>query len=153
MKDILSTVLEYLPGFALRWIFSKRWLAQHTTFDIRPRDEPVTILCGELPYMHLTLSVTNRCYKEVELDRLTVEVTFPGLTQQLYYLRRTAIPRRKTVEVFLRGNLTSQQAAATAKQGESPITVEVFAEFNSDIQDFAVNTVWPLTVKPKLANM
>jgi hypothetical protein len=153
VQEVLSAVLQYLPGFALRWIFSKRWLAEHTTFDIQPRDESVTIFCGELPYMQLTLNVTNRCHKGVELDRLTVEFTFPGITQQLYYLRRTTIPRQKTVDIFIRGNLTSQQAAAIAKQGESSIKVEVFAEFNSDIQEFSVNTAWPLTVKPKLANI
>ena len=153
MSDILSTVLEYLPGFVLGWIFSKRWLAKHTTFDVGPRNDPVTIFCGELPYMQLTLNVTNRCHKEVELDRLTVEFTFPGITQQLYHLRRTSIPRGKTVDIFLRGNLSSEQAAAIAKQGESSIKVEIFAEFNSDIQDFPVNTAWPLTVKPKLANI
>jgi len=153
VSDILSTVLQYLPGFVLQWIFSKRWLAEHTTFDVGPRNEPVTIFCGELPCIQLTLSVTNRCYKEVELDRVTVELTFPGITQQLYYLRRTTIPRRKPVDIFIRGNLTSEQAAAIAKQGESSIKVEVFAEFNSDIQDFAANTAWQVTVKPKLANI
>ena len=153
MSDILSTVLQYLPGFLLPWIFSKRWLAEHTTFDVGPRNEPVTIFCGELPYMQLTLSVTTRCHKEVELDRLTAEFTFPGTTQQLYYLRRTNIPRGKTVDICIRGNLTSQQAAAIAKQGESSIKVEIFAEFNSDIQDFSVNTAWPLTVKPRLATI
>jgi hypothetical protein len=152
VNNILSTVLQYLPGFALRWIFSKRWLAAHISFDIPPRDESVTIFCGELPYLQLTLNVTNRCYKEVELDRLTVEFRFPGITQQLYYLRRTTVPRGKTEDVFVCGNLTSQQAAAIAKQGESSIEVEVFAEFNSDIQEFSVNTAWALTVKPKLAN-
>jgi len=153
VSDILSTVLQYVPGFLLPWIFSKRWLAEHTTFDVGPRNEPVTIFCGELPRIQLTLSVTNRCYKEVELDRVTVELTFPGITQQLHYLRRTAIPRRKTADIFIRGNLTSEQAAAIAKQGESSIKVEVFAEFNSDIQDFSANTAWQVTVKPKLANI
>jgi hypothetical protein len=153
VNDILSAVLQYLPGFALRWIFSKHWLAEHITFDVRPRNEPVTIFCGELPFMQLTLNVTNRCYKEVELDRLTVEFTFPGITQQLYYLRRTTIPRGKAVDILIRGNLTSQQAAAIAKQGESRMRIEVFAEFNSDIQEFSVNTAWPLTVKPTLANI
>ena len=153
MKNILSAVLQYLPGFVLRWIFSKRWLAEHTTFDIRTLNEPVTIFCGGLPYIQLTLNVTNRCYLGVELDRLTVEFTCSGITQQLYYLRRTAIPRGKTVDIFIRGNLTSQQAAAIAKRGESPVKIEVFAEFNSDTQDFSVNTAWPLTVKPKLANI
>jgi hypothetical protein len=150
VKNILSAVLQYLPGFVLRWIFSKRWLAEHTAFDIRTLNEPVTIFCGALPYIQLTLNVTNRCYVGVELDRLTVEFTFPGVTQQLYYLRRTTVPRGKTVDILLRENLTSQQAAAIAKQGEIPIKIEVFAEFNSDTQDFSVNTAWPLTVKPKL---
>jgi hypothetical protein len=97
--------------------------------------------------------VTNLCHKEVELDRLTVEFTFPGISQQLYYLRRTAIAKGETVDILLRGNLTSEQAAAIAKQGESPIKIEVFAEFNSDIQDFSVNAACPLTVKPKLAKI
>ena len=153
MSDILSTALQFLPAFVLQWIFSKRWLAEHTTFDVGPRNESVTIFCGALPYVQLTLNVTNRCHKEVELDRLTVEFTFPGTTQQFYYLRRTSIPRGKTVDIFIRGNLPSEQAAAIAKQGESSIKVEVFAEFNSDIQDFSVNTAWPLTVKPRLANI
>ena len=153
MSDILSTVFQYLPGFVLQWIFSKRWLAEHTTFGVGPCNEPVTIFCGEFPYMQLMLNVTNRCHKEVELDRLTVEFTFSGTTQQLYYLRRISIPRGKTVDIFIRGNLTSEQAAAIAKQGESSIKVEIFAEFNSDIQAFSVNTAWPLTVKPKLANI
>jgi hypothetical protein len=153
VSDILSAVLQYLPGFVLRWIFSKRWLAEHTTVDVGPRHEPVTIFCGELPYMQLTLNVTNRCHKEVELDRVTVEFTFPGITQQLYYLRRTSIPKGKTVDILIRGNLPSQQAAAIAKQGESSIKVEIFAEFNSAIQEFSVNTARPLTVKPKLANI
>jgi hypothetical protein len=153
MSDILSPVLQYLPGFVLRWIFSKHWLAEHIIFDVRPRNEPVTICCGELPYMQLTLNVTNRGHLEVELDRLTVEFAFPGIAQQLYYLRRTTIPRRKAVDIFIRGNLTSQQAAAIAKQGESSIKVEIFAEFNSDIQDFSVDTAWPLMVKPKLGNI
>lgn len=153
MKNILSAVAQYLPGFVLRWIFSKRWLAEHTAFDIRPLNEPVTIFCGALPYIQLTLNVTNRCYLGVELDRLTVEFTFPGVTQQLYYLRRTTVPRGKTVDILLRENLTSQQAAAIAKQGEIPIKIEVFAEFNSDTQDFSVNAAWPLTVKPELGNV
>jgi hypothetical protein len=156
VSDILSTVFQYLPGFVLGWIFSKRWLAEHTTLNVGSRNEPVepvTIFCGDFPYLQLTLNVTNRCYKEVELDRLTVEFTFPGITQQLYYLRRTAIPRRKTVDIIIRGNLSSEQAAAIAKQGESSIKIEVFAEFNCDIQDFSVNTAWPLTVKPRLASI
>jgi hypothetical protein len=153
VNNLLSAVAQYLPGFVLRWIFSKRWLAEHITFDVRPLNEPVTIFCGELPYMQLTLNVTNRCYLGVELDRLTVEFTCSGITQQLYYLRRTAIPRGKTVDIFIRGNLTSQQAAAIAKRGESPVKIEVFAEFNSDTQDFSVNAAWPLTAKPKLANI
>jgi hypothetical protein len=152
VHDVLSTVLQYLPGFALRRIFSKDWLAEHVTFDFRPRDEPVTIFCGELPYMQMTLNVTNRCHKGVELDRLTVEFTLPPITQQLYYLRRTTIPKGKAVDILIRGNLTSQQATAIAKQGESRIRIEVFAEFNSDIQGFSVHTALPLTVKPKLAN-
>jgi hypothetical protein len=155
VSNILSIVLQYLPGFVLGWIFSKRWLAEHTTFDVGPANEPVeavTIFCGELPYLQLTLNVTNRCHKEVELDRLTVQFTFPGITEEVYYLRRTTVPRRMTVDIFIRGNLASEQMAAIAKQGESSIKVEVFAEFNCDIQDFSVNTAWPLTVKPKLAS-
>jgi hypothetical protein len=84
---------------------------------------------------------------------LTVEFTFAGFTQQFYFLRRNSIPRRKTIDVFIRGNLTSQQAAAIAKQAESSIKVEVFAEFNSDIQDYSVTAAWRPMVKPKLGNI
>jgi hypothetical protein len=153
VKDALSTLLGYLPSFALRWIFSKHWLSQHTIFDVRPSNDPVTIFCGELPYLQLTLTVTNHTRLEVELDRLTVEFTFAGFTQQFYFLRRNSIPRRKTIDVFIRGNLTSQQAAAIAKQAESSIKVEVFAEFNSDIQDYSVTAAWHPMVKPKLGNI
>ena len=102
--------------------------------------------------MQLTIRVTNHCYLAMELDRLVVECAFPDTAPRLLHLRRTTIPRARTVTIVLREALTLPQAAAIARHGERPISVEISAEFNSDTHDLSVSTRRSLTFKPHLAD-
>ncbi len=151
---VLWRFLSWLPGFVLRWFFSKRWLADHTRIDIRPRHDPVSVYGGELPQVQFWIIVANRGHFPIELDRLTVEFSFAAVNTQFYKLDRIQLAADSEAEVFVRGVLTGEQAVHIAKYKDRPqIALQLKAEFNSKVHNFAVDTGRLEGINPALSNL
>ena len=144
-------LLAWLPGVLLRLFFSKRWLAKHTNIDLRPRHDPVTIRASDLPEFEVWLVVANGGHFTVELDRVSLELTFGAAIIRSSYLRRTEIAAGKSSEIFVRGSLSAEQVAHIAKNRIQPrVALQVIAEFNSKIHNYAVDTGQLAGIKPEL---
>lgn len=151
---IIWRAMSWLPGFILRWFFSKQWLADHTRLDVRPRHDPVTIYGGELPQALMWIVLSNRGHFPIELDRLTVEFTFGAVIVRFYHLNRVELKPNAEVELFIRGTLTSDQIAHISKNKERPqVALQLQAEFNSKVHNFNVNTGQLTGIKPEFINM
>lgn len=151
---VLWRLLSWLPGFVLRWFFSKNWLSAHTRIDIRPRHDPVSVYGGELPHVQLWIVIANRGHFPIEMDRLTAELTFGALIAQFFKLDKIQIAADGELEVLVQGALTGEQIAHIAKIKERPqIALQIRAEFNSKVHNFAVDTGRLEGVKPALINV
>ena len=144
-------LLAWLPGFVLRFFFSKVWLAQHTVIDLRPRHDPVTLRASDLPEFEIWLVVTNRGHFPVELDRLSVELSYAAARIHAGYFRRTEIGAGNPCEVFVRGALSAEQVAHIGRNRANPyVALQVHAEFNCKLHNFSVDTGQLSGVKPEL---
>jgi hypothetical protein len=157
----LSTLLgalwrsvSWMPGFFFRRRFSKKWLAEHTTIDLRSRHEPLRVHGGELPELEVWIVVMNRSYFPVELDRLTVEFTYGAAIVRAGMLQRHAVEAGKTIEIMIRQTLTAGQIAhiVKAKQNPSYCALQIRAELNCKVHDFSVDTGQLQGVTPSFLN-
>lgn len=152
--SILWRLLSWLPGFILRWFFSKNWMIAHTHIDIRPRHDPVSIYGGELPQIQLWIVIGNRGHFPIEMDRLSAELTFGAAVAQFFKLDRIQVEANTEVEVLVRGVLTSAQITHIAKSTQRPqAALQLKAEFNSKVHNFPVDTGRLEGIKPALLNI
>lgn len=151
---LIWRLMSWLPGFVLRWFFSKQWLGAHSHIDLRPRHDPVLIQAGELPEVQIWLLISNRGHFPVELDRLTVDFGIAGAVTRLYVIKRQALVANAELEVLVRGALSDAHVAHLKRNLARPnITVQVQAEFNSKIHNFSTDTGQLNGIKPELINI
>ncbi len=151
----LWKLVSWLPGFLLRWRFSKQALADRIKIDVPPRHTPVQINGGEISDATISLQVQNTGYFPVELDRMTVDLTLAGSTVQFFHLERRAIPPDSTCELHIRGPILPGLVAhysRNIKNGDI-VSLSVQAEFNSKIHDFSVKTGYLSGIQPRNINM
>lgn len=152
--SIIWRAMSWLPGFVLRWFFSKPWLAQHTRLDVRPRYDPLSIYGGELPAIEMWLIVSNRGYFTIELDRLTVEFHWNSVMARFHHLTRIELKPNAEADILIRGVLTAEQIAHISKyKDRASIALQLEGEFNSKIHNFSVNTGQLTGIKPELRNV
>lgn len=152
--SVFTRILTSAPAYFLRKKYNKAWLASHTEIDLRPRNEPVRINGGELPEVHVWLSITNHGYFLVELDRLNLEFIYAALNVRVPYIKKTEIQPHSAVELFVRVPLTSEQINHISKNVERPyIALQVSAEFNSEIHSFSVDTGQLTGINPSYINL
>lgn len=146
--------MSWLPGFILRWFFSKQWLSTHIRIDLRPRHDPVLIQGGELPEAQIWLTITNKGHFPVELDRFTVDFGIAGAVVRFHVLKRQALAANAELEVLVRGALSHAHMEHLKRNLARPnITVQMQAEFNSKVHNFSVDTGQLSGIKPELMNL
>lgn len=137
----LWKLMSWLPGIVLRRFISKESLVSKTRIDVRPRHDPVQLRGGEIPEATVWLQVSNNGYFQIELDRLTAELSLAGAIIQLFSLDRIPILPGATQEVLLRGALAPGHIAHFAlNRNNGNSSLQVRAEFNSNIHNFSVRT-------------
>jgi hypothetical protein len=147
---LIWRLMSWLPGFILRWFFSKQWLGKHVRMDLRPRHDPVLIQGGELPDVQIWLIISNKGHFPVELDRLTVDFGIAGAVTRFHVLKRQDLAANAESEVLVRGALSGEHVAHLKRNLARPnITVQVQAEFNSKIHNFAFDTGQLTGIKPE----
>lgn len=148
-------LVSWLPGFLLRWRFSKQALAGRIKIDVPPRHTPVQINGGEIPEATIWLQIQNTSYFPVELDRMTVDLTLAGSTVEYFSLERIAIAPDSACDVHVRGPISPGLVAHYArniKNGDI-VSLSVRAEFNSKIHNFSVKTGYLSGIQPRNINM
>jgi hypothetical protein len=146
-------LLSWLPGFLFRRKFSKPWLAQHTFIDVRSRHNPIQIRSGELPELEVWLVVGNRGHFPIELDRLSLELTYGPVVLRSTYLNRTNFEAGEEHEIFLRSMVTREQVALIAAHKDRPfLALQLRAEFNCKIHNFQKDTGQLSGITPVLIN-
>lgn len=151
---LIWRLMSWLPGFILRWFFSKQWLSTHIRIDLRPRHDPVLIQGGELPEAQIWLTITNKGHFPVELDRFTVDFGIAGAVVRFHVLKRQALAANAELEVLVRGALSHAHMEHLKRNLARPnITVQMQAEFNSKVHNFSVDTGQLSGIKPELMNL
>lgn len=151
----LWKLVSWLPGFLLRWRFSKKALADRIRIDVPPRHTAVQINGGEITEAAIYLQIHNRGYFPVELDRMTVQLILAGSAIEYFYLDRTPIPPDTTCDIHVRGPLPRglvDHYARNIKNGDV-VSLLVRAELNSKIHNFSVNTGYLNGIQPRNINM
>ena len=137
----LWKLMGWLPGFLLRWRFSKEDLKSRIRIDVRNRPHAVQLNGGEVADAAIWVVIHNAGYFPVELDRATVTLAI-GYSLEFYSLDRVVLAPDATHEVCVRGPLTSGVIAhyKLNRNNSQSFSVSVRAEFNSKIHNFSVNT-------------
>jgi hypothetical protein len=151
----LWKLMGWLPGFLLRWRFSKQALIARTRIDVRNRPHAVQLNGGDISEATVWLVISNAGYFPIELDRLTVTLQLAGPSIELFHFDRITLPPDSTHELHVRGPVSSGVLAhyKLNKGNESAVAVLVRAEFNSKIHNFAVNTGYLSGVAIRAINM
>jgi len=158
MESILTNwlwkLVAWLPGFALRVVFTPSQLSKLIKIDLRPRHDPVTLNFGEIPYATIYLQITNRSPFTVELDRLHLELVYGSGLANLYYLERTKMKSGSTTDIFVRNELSDAFAISGSRHTENNrCSLEVKAEFNSRIASFGVRTGQLEGIRPAVVSI
>jgi hypothetical protein len=134
-------IMGWLPGFLLRWRFSKEDLKKRIRIDVRNRPFAVQLNGSDMPEAYVWIVIQNNGYFPVELDRVTVTLSL-GPSIDFYSLDRVPLAPDATHEVHLRGPLSKGiiEHYKLNKDNSYNHSVTVRAEFNSKIHNFSVNT-------------
>jgi len=158
MESILTNwlwkLVAWLPGFALRLVFTPSQFSKLIKIDLRPRHDPVTLNFGENPHTTIYLQITNRSPFTVELDRLHLELVYGSGLANLYYLERIKMKSGSTTDIFVRRELSDAFAISGSRNTENNrCHLEVKAEFNSRIVSFGVRTGQLEGIRPEVVNI
>jgi hypothetical protein len=136
--------VTWLPGYLLRVWWSKEALAARIRIDLRPRHSPVQINAGpEITRADIWLEVQNSSPFPVELDRMTVTLYLAGSTIDYYHLERVTLRPDSRTEFHVDGYIPPGHIAHYArnyKAASDPVALDIHADFNSKIRNFAVHT-------------
>ncbi len=151
----LWRLMGWLPGFLLRWWFSKDALKARVRIDVRNRPHAVQVNGGEVSEAMVWIAIQNAGYFPIELDRLTAVLSLAGVTVECYHLDRLVIAPDANCELYVRAPLTPGVVAhyKLNRNNEGTVNVSVRAEFNSKIHNFSVNTGYLSGVAVRAINM
>lgn len=146
-------LFSWLPGFLFGRKFSKSWLAEHTFLDVRARHDPIQIRAGELPELEIWIAIGNRGHFPIELDRLSLELTYGPVVLRAFYLNRTSFAAGEERDIFVRSMVTREQATQIAMHRDRPyLALQLRAEFNCKVHNFQKDTGQLSGVAPLLIN-
>lgn len=130
-------LLRWLPGFLLRWYFTKEKLAQLIYVDLRPRHSSAVVDLGESASFSLYLMAINFSPFPVELDRASFQLWLGGSTMDASILKKQVIAPGEIASLYIRGTIPDGAAKQFAKHPSNPVALEGNIEFNCNVRPFA----------------
>ncbi len=146
-------LLRLVPGFLLRWYFTRERLAQLIYIDIRPRYDPVVVDLGQTANFTLYLQAINLSPFCVELDRASFCFRFGGTTQNASILKKQTITPGEIAMLYISETIPDGHANQMAKQHkDNPVVLDGNIEFNCKVHSFAKTLGHLDGINPKVYN-
>ena len=107
---VVGKILDALPAFLLRFVFSPKKVASQIRIRLRDEKPIIPNLNSEVPGVDLYFDITNLSNFNITLDRLLIDLWFGQSTVKGTLLRRFELPARSISKVITFGtDLTQAQ--------------------------------------------
>ena len=128
-------------GSAITWliykIYSKKALESSVVITARPDGEALTIYCNQNGAINLWLRINNFTPFKCKTEHCSVSVIAGGIEKQFSPKDRPSIPAFYYYDIFLKTDLSENQAKAIAESNDKPYiecNLEMKAKFGLSIQ-------------------
>lgn len=156
--DILGSslwrLLRWLPGFVLKIIFKKHWMAENIYIDIKPRGESVRISQPDQPSVTMYLVIRNSSHFSVTIDRLLLDFYYGCKMSSPNHFERIRLKPGEEKDLFVTGDIGHDQIQSLPFQyhhNSSNCRLELFAECESKLHNFSIRRTLE-SIKPEILN-
>ena len=130
--------LRWLPGYLVRWYYTREKLAKLIYVDVRPRHDSVVVNLGQAASFTLYLQAINLSPFAVELDRANFRFWFGGATLNASLLKKQVISPGEITTLYISETIPDGHADQMARLHHgNPISLDGNIEFNSKVHNFA----------------
>jgi hypothetical protein len=134
----LWRIIRWLPGFLLRWYFTKEKMARLIYVDIAPRHDSAVVDLSQTASFTLNLQAINLSPFSVELDRANFSFWCGGTILNASILKKKVIAPGEITTLYIREAIADGYADRIAKAPtNNPVALDGNIEFNCKVTLFA----------------
>ena len=142
MLDLLGTGLLRTAAWALptvaKRIYDEEKLTSKIKIRVRSEGDGIVINCGEMPYVHIWLRITNLSPIDIEIDRIFGEIYCGSKLANFQDLNRREVKTSTESEAYINVSLTSEHSAFLRRnrQNNFQTTISVSAYIYSTLHNY-----------------